>query len=515
LTRVGRSIRVAIIGGGLAGLAAAARLIDSGLEVDLFEARRHLGGRAGSFVGTASESEPGAPGPERSGGPAVSTHHMIDYGQHVSMGCCTALHDLLRRADLADTFQTHRRLHLISPEGRLCTLAAAWLPAPLHLLPSLLRLNYLRVAERCQIVRAIWAMRSLDLGAKFLRKPNRDREGAVRPSPDLPETFPASAESIAAWLHRHGQSPRAMDLFWSPVLVSALSETLPCASLRLARKVIVDGLLASRWAYQLRVPRLPLAEIFDRRLGQWLDSRGVKIHRLTRVVRITGDSRRAAAVVLSAPSAPPGAAVGLPSRKSLPAARCLLPTVRCLLPTEFDAVVLAVPWDRVARLLSPELLAAMPELKRLEGFGPAAITTVHLTYDRPITGLPHAALAGRLGQWVFAGPGNRYQVVVSASHHLVDCSREELGRRVERELADVFPAAAGARVVHRRVVVQPRAVFSASLGIEDMRPPQETPIENLALAGDWTATGWPATMEGAVRSGNAAAEWLLRSGRLG
>ncbi|HLA85611.1 MAG TPA: hydroxysqualene dehydroxylase HpnE [Thermoguttaceae bacterium] len=438
MTRVGGAARVAIVGGGLAGLAAAARLAEQGVEVELFEARRRLGGRAGSWIDPASG-------------------RATDYGQHVSMGCCTALDELLGRAGLGDTFETHRRLHFIGPDGRRRDWAAAgWLPTPLHLLPSLLALDFLSLAERWDVVRAMQAMKRLEPGHED--------------------------EPVGQWLRRHGQSPRAIERFWSPVLVSALSETVEHASLCLACKVIVEGLLGSRRAYELRVPRLPLVEIFDRRLGDWLQTRGVKVHRLTPVARIDGDASGARAI-----------------------------TLRDGRRVEFDAIVVAVPWDRVSRILSPELLDAMGDsVRRLDAIAPAAITTVHLRYDRPITDLPHAMLVGRAGQWVFAKGDNGYEVVLSASHRLVDCPRDELGRRIERELAEVFPEAAGARVLHRRVVIQPRAVFSARPGIERLRPPQATPFANLALAGDWTATGWPATMEGAVRSGNRAAEVIPR-----
>ncbi|MBN2217904.1 MAG: FAD-dependent oxidoreductase [Pirellulales bacterium] len=500
--------RVAIVGGGLAGLAAAARLVDEGATVELFEARRRLGGRAGSFA----ERAEAVAGPKRGDGPESDVSaDTIDHGQHVSLGCCTALVALLHLTELADTFETHRRLNFIGPDGRARRLsAAAWLPAPLHLLPSLLGFDFLSLAERRRIVQSMWAMKNLESNTTSPSKPNRDRKEAA---PDPAADTPPRDESVAQWLQRHGQSDRAIDRFWSPVLVSALSETLDHASLRLSRKAIVDGLLASRRAYELQIPRLPLFEIFDRRLGAWLESRGVAIHRLARVARIEGDSRRVEAIVFADARGLPPAAInshGSTAHGTQPTAHGSRLTAHgSQRRASFDAVILAVPWNRVAGLLSREMLAVMPELQRLEKMAPAAIATVHLAYDRPITELAHAVLVGRLGQWIFAKPGNRYQVVVSASHRLVDVSREELGLRIQRELADVFPAAAAARLLHSRVVVQPRAVFSACPGVEDLRPPQQTPIDNLALAGDWTATGWPATMEGAVRSGNAAAEMIL------
>ena len=186
---------------------------------------------------------------------------------------------------------------------------------------------------------------------------------------------------------------------------------------------------------------------------------------------------------------------------------------------QFDAVIVAVPWRNVLSLFSEDLLAAMPALANIEQIEPAAITAVHLWFDGPITALPHAVLVGRLGQWVFSKPsalaGRHYcQVVISASHRLPERKHDELLADVCGELEAIWQLQnAGAavespppRLLHGRVVAQPMAVFSVRPGLDRLRPPQQTPVANLALAGDWTATGWPATMEGAVRSGYLAAE---------
>jgi hypothetical protein len=168
------------------------------------------------------------------------------------------------------------------------------------------------------------------------------------------------------------------------------------------------------------------------------------------------------------------------------------------------------------------MLAAMPALKGVTEIRPAPITAVHLWFDRPINSLPHAVLVGRLAQWVFnpgrcsAPPGacepwHYHQVVISGSHELAGRSREEVVADVRRDLEAIWPDAGKARLLHWRLVTRPVAVFSCRPGLERLRPPQQTPIENLMLAGDWTATGWPATMEGAVRSGYLAIEAVLRS----
>ncbi len=457
--------RVAVVGGGLAGLAAAAALCGQGFRVELFEARRRLGGRAGSFDDPISGQ-------------------LVDHCQHVAMACCTNLADFCRRTGIAGGFRPCRRLHFIGPDRAAYRFSAApLLPAPLHLVPGLMRLGYLRLADRLRIVRTM---------TRLARRPRSAEDGG---------------ETIGSWLRRQGESERAIEGFWSAVLVSALGESLDRASFSAARQVFVDGFLASRGAYELRVPHVPLGELFDRRLADWLASRGVAVHRSARVTRIEGDGRRARSVLLAGGSRRP-----------------------------FDFYVLAVPWRNVRALLAEAMLEALPALNDVHRFESAPITAVHLWFDRSMTSLPNAVLVGRLGQWLFNGArqaagvegsgadrsgsegshaGCYYQVVISASHALKGRSREEVAGQVRQELAAIWPAARNARLLRWKVVTNADAVFSPRPGIDRVRPPQQTAVENLALAGDWTATGWPATMEGAVRSGYLAAEAVLRQGRPG
>jgi len=442
---------VAVVGGGLAGLAAAVGLCQHGLAVELFEARRRLGGRAGSFRDPPSGE-------------------LIDHCQHVAMGCCTNLADFCRRLDIADRFRRQRRLHFIGPAATVHRLAAApLLPAPLHLLPGLMRLGYLGLADRLRIVRT---MRRLAGQADTPRHDN---------------------QTIGSWLRRQGESDQATRRFWSVVLVSTLSETLDRASLTAARKVFVDGFLGSRRAYELLVPQLALETIYDELVAGWLTRQNVAVHRGTRVCSIDGNARRAATLVLADGSRRP-----------------------------FDFFVAAVPWRRVRGLFPEAMLRAMPALERVRHIEPAPITAVHLWFDRPLMTLPNAVLVGRLSQWIFA-PGRQpadsagselghyYQIVISGSRELAGCDRQDLVGRVRDELAAIWPAARRARLLHWRAVTNPAAVFSARPGADRYRPAQATPIRNLMLAGDWTATGWPATMESAVRSGYLAAEAILKA----
>ncbi len=435
---------VAIVGGGLAGLAAALEAAERGLRVALFEQSKTLGGRASSLFD-------------------AETGEWIDSGPHVALGCCAGLLDFCRRIGAGDAFEPHRRLHFIAPNGSRYDFAPwQWLPPPLHLLPGVMGLRFLSLGQRWAIVRG--AMR---LG----RKPIEGKAEAGSAE---------DAQTIGQWLRRHGQSDRAIDLFWSPVFVSALGETVDHASLPAARQVLVEGFLGSRRASDLLVPRRLLKEVFHVAASRRLAELGVTIHLAARVERVIGDCGRGHAIIL-----PDGTA------------------------KQFDFVILAVPWQRVRSLLADDLWNACPALQGVERIEPGTISTVHLWFDRPITSLPHAVLLGRLGQWLFAREGH-LQVVVSAAHRLIACDPEELQSRVGEELRTIWPAAREARLLHARVLKHPAAVFSMQPGVERLRPAQAMPIGSLFLAGDWTATGWPSTMEGAVRSGRLAVDALLR-----
>jgi squalene-associated FAD-dependent desaturase len=440
--------RIAIIGGGLAGLAAAVGLAGRGFDIQLFEARRQLGGRAASFHDAASDE-------------------WIDHCQHVSMGCCTNLADFCRRTGLDGLFRRDRVLHFVGPNGRRYRLAASrWLPAPLHLGPALLRLGYLSLAERLSVARALW---------RLARLKTADERGGP---------------TIGAWLREQRQSPVAIERFWSVVLVSALGEELDRASLAYARQVFVDGFLAARRAYEVEVPIVPLSELYGDRLERWLAEHGVALHSGIAVRRIEGDAVRASGLVLADGS-----------RHAI------------------DGVVVAAPWRRVAELFDGPLAAALSELERLEEIEAAPITGVHLWFDREVMALDHAVLVGRLSQWIFnrgrrqaegeVPAGHYYQVVISASRSLAGRDRAQVVEEIVSDLAGVWPVVRQARLLRSRIVTEANAVFSVRPGIDHLRPPQRTAIGNLALAGDWTRTGWPSTMEGAVRGGYLAAEAIL------
>lgn len=441
--------RVAIVGGGLAGLAAAAAICRRGCQVTVYESRRQLGGRAASF------RDP-------------QTDELVDHCQHVGMGCCTNLADLTVRTGIAGLLRRHRVLHFFGADGRRSDLTASrLLPPPLHLAPALARLHYLCWRDRLAIARAMWRLMRL--------KQTGDTQTAGQ------------------WLRDQRQSPEAIDRFWSVVLVSALGDSVDRVSLAYARKVFVDGFLAARRACEIDVPTVPLARLYTQGLQAWLAGHGVEIRLGAPVRQVAGDAQRAT-----------GLALGDGTQR------------------ECDAVIVAVPWQRVAELLPSTMHPALPWLEGLQRIAASPISAVHLWFDQPVTGLEHAVFVGTLVQWVFARPpawpvgppagrAHYYQAVISASREMAGRDRGQVVAQIVAELARAWPAVRQARLLRWRLVTEQAAVFSAAPRVDTLRPPQATAVPRLFLAGDWTATGWPATMEGAVRSGYLAAEAVLRA----
>ncbi|MEZ6065950.1 MAG: hydroxysqualene dehydroxylase HpnE [Planctomycetaceae bacterium] len=449
---------VIIVGGGLAGLAAAVGLGGQGVPVTLLESRDRLGGRASSFVDQ-------------------STGEVVDNCQHVSMGCCTNLARFCETVGVADQFETAAELTFVGPDGEVGKLRASSLPAPLHLLPSLAGLPYLSLRQKLQLASGVRAL--------------------ARCSPD---DMRRNA-SFLDWLQANRQSPELIERFWEVVLVSALGETLDRIDIGHARKVFVDGFLRHRAGWEVRIPRLPLDQLFGQPVIDWLAEQGGEVRLRQGVKTLTGAAGRVTGVVLRDGE-----------------------TLRA------DEFVVALTQDRLHDVL-PDSIASGPawdELRRrVRSIETSPISSLHFWFDRPIANVPHAVLVGRLSQWLFRRsetprdaaapvaavsphePAHCYQVVISASRGLIGRPREEVRDEVLAELRAVFPQARDAALLHWRLVTEHKAVFSVTPGIETLRPAQQSPTPNLQLAGDWTDTGWPATMESAIRSGFLAAQNIL------
>ena len=429
---------VAVLGGGLAGLATALALGSSGFPVTVYEARPFLGGRATSYPLNTAELEAGEE-------PVT-----IDNCQHVLLRCCHNLMDFYQRLGVADRVEFFREFYWIEPGGRTSIMKRGLLPAPLHFTESFAKLSFLSLASKLSVARGLLAIKA-EYGTRS----------------DL------SKITMLEWLHEKKQTPQAINRFWRQVLVSAVNEDLDRMAAVHGLQVFYLGFLSGADSYQMGVPSVPLGELYSERV--WSKFPNVKIIHRAPVQKLHIHNGHVCSATIDGQN------------------------------VTADAYVLAVPFERVAAL-APDLDVDV------SAFTHAPITGIHLWFDRSVTDLPHATLLDRTIQWMFnKADGKHVQLVVSASRSFTELSRAEVIELALRELKEFFPAVAEAKLERSHVVKEMRATFSAAPGLEEKRPVNATYVSNLFLAGDWTRSGWPSTMEGAVRSGYLAAEALSRS----
>ncbi|KJY35762.1 hydroxysqualene dehydroxylase HpnE [Streptomyces sp. NRRL S-495] len=444
-----------VVGGGLAGITAALRLAEAGHRVTLAEGRPRLGGLAFSF---------------RRG------ELTVDNGQHVYLRCCTAYRGLLERLGANRLVHLQERLDVPvlgvsgpadAPVRTLGRLGRAALPVPLHLAGSLARYPHLGPADRARVVRGALALRRLDLADPTL-----------------------DAVSFGDWLRRQGQNERTVAALWDLVGVATLNARADRVSLALAAMVFKTGLLSDPGASDIGMAAVPLGTIHHDRALAELERAGVKVLLRARVAELK--------------PAVPQHTVRLEGGGE---------------PLTAETVVLAGAQDTAAELLPPDAVARQDRLAR---FGTSPILNVHVVYDRKVLRRPFFAALGSPVQWVFdrtahsglagtslgaAHPDAQYLALSqSAVEDEIDLPVAELRRRYLPELARLLPAAGGAEVLDFFVTRERTATFDPAPGTAALRPGPRTAVPGLLLAGAWTATGWPATMEGAVRSGHAAAD---------
>ena len=429
--------RVIVVGGGLAGMAAALRAADDGAAVTLLEHLPRLGGATWS---------------------ATRDGLTFDNGQHVFMRCCTDYRAFLDRIGSADKVVLQERMDVpvLSTDGRLAHLRRVRLPAPLHLAPALSRYRHLSLLERVRAVRAALGLRRLDLGDESL-----------------------DAETFGAWLDRRGAGAASIDALWNLVCLPTVNLSADEASLLLAAKVFKTGLLDSSDSGDIGWSKVPLQQLHGDAGQRALERAGVDVRLSARVEAVAVD----------------GAGARVAMRDEVVAA---------------DAVIIALPHDALDRVLPDGSFA---QRDRLHLLGRSPIVNVHLLYDRRVLDYPFLAGLHSPVQFVFdrtessgAPPGTQMVAVsLSAAADYMSWSRQQLVDHFVAEMQRLLPKAATAQVTWSAVTREAAATFRGAPGTAALRATTATRLPGVFLAGAWTDTGWPATMEGAVRSGNRAA----------
>lgn len=412
-----------VVGGGLAGIAAALAMSDRGVRVTLLEAKRRLGGRATSFTDAV-------------------TGETLDNCQHVALGCCTEYLAFCRRLGVLDDFDWYDEQYWVLPGGHESVLKPGILPAPLHYTGSFLGCGFLGPASKLAIGRAMGAIAFADL-----------------------EQW--QDVTFGQVLREMDQTEESRRRFWDPIVISACNLDPDDVAATLAAKVFRDGFMAGADAGRIGVPKVPLVRLYDAALAE-LERAGSKVR-------------------LGVSAQEIGADWVVTSRDERLAA---------------DRVVCALPMERAKVLLSAQELHGIAKATH------SPILGVHMHFDRPVLARPHAVLLDVGTHWVFRKDdvGEKVHCVISGAHAWVDMAEAEILDRVQADLATCFPHSRAARRVWGKAVKEKRATFAATPEFEKCRPNAGLLSDGVVLAGDFTNTQWPATMEGAVRSGLEAAK---------
>ena len=442
-----------VVGAGVAGLNAAAALAKDGISVRVLERRPYVGGRAYSYRHPALDE-------------------VVD-SQHVLLGCCTNLLDFCAAAGVADKIRWYDRQTFLEPgqagaAARASEIERSGLPAPMQYSGSFLRASMLDVEDKLAVARGLMGL----------------MDGA-------PES---DDESVAQWYRRTGQTARAIQHFWEPIVLATLNDSAANCSMRYAGKVFYEIFLKNAEGGRLGIPTVPLSEFYAAG-AEMVEQGGGRVELRSSVESIAQrqdgrwEIRDADAVHLA------------------------------------DDVILALPFEQTQRLLagmslqddrSREVQAQL--ITKMGSFMHAPFLSILLWFDREITDFDHAWLLDTTIQWFFhksrireydAGRGSYVELVIAGSRAELPKSRAEILEPALAELARFFPQAANARLLKSGILKEARATFSVTPGLDRNRPKQATAIPGLYLAGDWTCTDWPSTMEGAARSGRLAAGAVL------
>jgi zeta-carotene desaturase len=442
---------VTVVGGGVAGMSAACALAEAGLRVELVERRGYLGGRASSYL------HPGV-------------GEVIDNCQHVLFGCCTNLIGFYRRIGVADRIHWTSEMTMIEPGGRRSRLGPfelgpLRLPAPLHSAPSFLSAKAFSLQDKLALGRAMRAIL---------------RPGAL----DDP------AESLGDWLRRHKQTEGALNRFWRLVIASALNAEIDSIAVPYAAKVIRELFLNSAEAGSMGMSRVPLSELYAG-VPAFIEAHGGGVLLTTTVESGIWDDA---------------------------VSQWTLKTREGELTSDY--VIAALPFEAMGKLLTglPPNAEAEELGRKIAQHEHWPLCSVHLWFDREVTELDHAVLLDREIHWMYnqsrlqtGRDGHYIELVVSSTRAFAALPREQAIRQAVGELAEFFPRVKEAKLEKVALVKEVRATFGVPPGIDAARPAAVSPWPNLFLAGDWTATGWPSTMESAARSGHLAAEAVCKT----
>ena len=385
----------------------------------------------------------------------LSSGEYIDNCQHVTLRCCTNLDDFYRRIGVAGNIRYYDELHFTDSTLRRGTIRRSSLPAPLHLAPSFAMFPLLSIRDKYRIALAL--LQILRTGG----------------SPKI-----ASGMTMLDWLRRQQQSVGAIDHFWRVVLVSALNEELDRMDAADGILVFWKAFLSNPNGFGMGIPVVPLADLYAS-CGGKIENNGGEVRTRCSVSELCMSDGKVTSLRLEGGEE-----------------------------ATADYYLLALPFDRLLRVLPPEL-RKRDSFANLEHLDVSPITGVHMWFDRSVMSDPFLTSIDSTVQWIFNRTGGYVQIVISASHSLSSQSQPEIVDLCRRELMKLLPATQTAQLKRAVVIRENAATFSPTPEATQWRLPQTTSVPNLFLAGDWTRTGWPATMEGAVRSGYQAAEAIL------
>ncbi len=441
-----RHHKVVIIGGGFAGLAAGVALAESGYQVELFERRPALGGRAYSFIDQVSGE-------------------VIDNGQHLFMGCYHETFKFLRKLGTAHLvhLQNRPRVDFLDPEARHTSLDCPALPPPLHLLAGLLRMRGLSLKDKLSALRVSGALKAR--GAQL-----KSRLGQL---------------TVDEWLNQCGQSQRMKDRFWDMLSIATLNLSPERAAAILLARVLQQGFAGTRADSCMVTASVGLSQLYTEQARAFIEARGGRVRLRAPIKRLLIEGTRCTGAETASGEI-----------------------------ATADYYISAVPYFALTSLL-PERLFSERYFAAWRDFESSPIISINLWFDRPVTEFGFVGLVQGRVHWLFnkdlifkrSGKDDHLvSCVISAAHQYRSATREELVAMAMEDLARFLPDICRAKLLHSVVVKEQHATFCATVEAEERRPDFRTPIANLLLAGDWTNTGLPATIEGAVLSGHRCAE---------